>query len=268
MASNQPDPELYASPTFRFRVGVEAEEFKIHSLALTRLSDYFDALMNNGMQESTQGIANWEDVDREAFLRFCQFAYTNDYEEPLPVAREPDASNSNETGNQIKLVEMEGVNAEKQIRSIRSYLSDMHRGSANNHLSTISPHDETIDISPILRCHVALYILADRCLVEPLRKLALRKLHADLSSWTYGSESIREMAYIVIYAYSWTLDNDRIRAILATFVAAHKTWYIDRPEDEEDQAIIREFQADVKRVVDMFAEPEPKRMGEMFRLRP
>ncbi|KAI0150552.1 hypothetical protein GGR57DRAFT_504211 [Xylariaceae sp. FL1272] len=286
MALNQPDPELYASPTFRFRVGTEAVEFTVHSRAFTRLSSYFEALFNNGMQESVQGVAVWDDVDRETFLAFCQFAYTNSYETPQPDSRAPDPSDShetdhenesrghnetggeNETGDKIRLVEISGNWVDKQIRSTRSYLSSMHRNSAVDHPSTLSPHDDTIDISPVLRCHVALYILADRYLVDTLRSIALHKLHAILTSWTYGSESIRDMADIVVYAYSWTRENDPIRAILATFVATHQSWYIDRPEDEESMEIIREFQEDVKVVVDNFAESDLANMTEMFRLRP
>lgn len=59
----------------------------MHSDLLARQSKPLSALVNGGMKEAEDAVVEWPEVDPETFIRFWQFAYTNDYAgaEPTPV---------------------------------------------------------------------------------------------------------------------------------------------------------------------------------------
>ena len=46
--------------------------------------------MRSGLSESEAGHATWEDVSKDTFVRFAQFAYTGDYSIPVSVIPEPE----------------------------------------------------------------------------------------------------------------------------------------------------------------------------------
>ncbi|TGO35605.1 hypothetical protein BHYA_0152g00100 [Botrytis hyacinthi] len=79
------------SRLFKFTVGEKvdghATEFFVHEEAIVQLSKPLEALMRGGMLESQAGCTVWDDVSKETFERFVQFAYTGDYTVPMPVYR-------------------------------------------------------------------------------------------------------------------------------------------------------------------------------------
>ncbi|KAM0141408.1 hypothetical protein ACHAP3_002272 [Botrytis cinerea] len=83
--------DILNSRIFKFIVGEKvdghAEEFFVHEEAITQLSKPLEALMRGGMTESQAGCTVWDDVSKETFERFVQFAYTGDYSVPVPVTR-------------------------------------------------------------------------------------------------------------------------------------------------------------------------------------
>jgi hypothetical protein len=62
----------------------------VHAAAIAATSEYFDALINGGMNEAQKGCARFEDVRVDDFVRFCEFAYRGDYTVPLWTEVSPD----------------------------------------------------------------------------------------------------------------------------------------------------------------------------------
>ncbi|PQE18968.1 BTB POZ fold protein [Rutstroemia sp. NJR-2017a WRK4] len=85
-------PELLNSRIFKFIIGESvdgtATEFFVHEEAIAQLSMPLHNLMRGGMTESQEGCAKWDDVSKETFERFAQFAYTGDYSVPVGKKRE------------------------------------------------------------------------------------------------------------------------------------------------------------------------------------
>ncbi|KAH7420151.1 hypothetical protein BKA64DRAFT_690569 [Cadophora sp. MPI-SDFR-AT-0126] len=84
--------EILSSRIFKFTVGQNvdgvATTFSVHEEAVAALSQPLHTLMRSGLEESEAGHATWEDVSKDTFVRFAQFAYTGDYSVPalvLPV---------------------------------------------------------------------------------------------------------------------------------------------------------------------------------------
>lgn len=78
--------EILNSRLFKFIVGEnidgESTEFFVYEEALAQPSKPLYNLMRGGMIESQAGCARWDDVGKETFERFVQFAYTGDYSVP------------------------------------------------------------------------------------------------------------------------------------------------------------------------------------------
>lgn len=68
-------------------------EFHLHEHAVVRLSDPLRNLMQGGRTESQAGCTKWDDVSKDTFERFAQFAYTGDYS--IPKKDEKKVSESN-----------------------------------------------------------------------------------------------------------------------------------------------------------------------------
>ncbi|KAF7949337.1 uncharacterized protein EAE97_002846 [Botrytis byssoidea] len=81
--------DILNSRLFKFTVGEKvdghATEFFVHEEAIVQLSRPLEALMRGGMSESQAGCTIWDDVSKETFERFVQFAYTGDYTVPVPT---------------------------------------------------------------------------------------------------------------------------------------------------------------------------------------
>ncbi|PQE15062.1 BTB POZ-like protein [Rutstroemia sp. NJR-2017a BVV2] len=84
-------PGLLNSRIFKFIVGETvdgtATEFFVHEEAIAQLSAPLHSLMRGGMTESQAGCTKWDDVSKETFERFAQFAYTGDYSVPVGKKR-------------------------------------------------------------------------------------------------------------------------------------------------------------------------------------
>ncbi|KIW11513.1 hypothetical protein PV08_10814 [Exophiala spinifera] len=85
-----PYESFLSSPPFRFAVGPDKKVFYVHSALVAKHSDTLAALITNGMRESEQGLAVFDDIDEDTFLHFLEFAYTGEYTVPPPeVIPEP-----------------------------------------------------------------------------------------------------------------------------------------------------------------------------------
>ncbi|KAL2071827.1 hypothetical protein VTL71DRAFT_13062 [Oculimacula yallundae] len=84
--------EILNSRIFKFTVGQNVDgnsaTFPVHEEAIAALSKPLQALVRSGLSESETGHATWDNVSKETFVRFAQFAYTGDYSVPKLMPRE------------------------------------------------------------------------------------------------------------------------------------------------------------------------------------
>lgn len=73
---------LIQSDLFTFLIGEEKSRFVVHSKAISDTSPVFDCLVNGGLKECHDRVAEIEDVDPETFTRFLEYAYRRDYTVP------------------------------------------------------------------------------------------------------------------------------------------------------------------------------------------
>ncbi|KAJ4336139.1 hypothetical protein N0V87_005575 [Didymella glomerata] len=74
--------DLVQSDLFTFLVGEDKRRFVVHSKAVAGTSPVFDRLVNGGLKESQDRIAEVDDIDPETFTRFLEYAYRRDYTVP------------------------------------------------------------------------------------------------------------------------------------------------------------------------------------------
>ena len=87
-----------------------------------------------------------------------------------------------------------------------------------DHLENQIPPDE---ISAKVSQHAKLYVMADRYLVLPLKKLTLHKLHRDLLEYTVWSGSdVYEIAELLRVTYDNTSQGSELRKLVITYAAA------------------------------------------------
>ncbi|KFY94697.1 hypothetical protein V498_03766 [Pseudogymnoascus sp. VKM F-4517 (FW-2822)] len=78
---------VFTSPQFTFGIGENNVKVTVHAAAIAKQSQALDRLINGPMEEAQTGIARFEDVHEDTFVRVCQFAYTGDYETPVFIQR-------------------------------------------------------------------------------------------------------------------------------------------------------------------------------------
>jgi hypothetical protein len=206
-----------ASKPFRFLVGPEKREFTLHSEVVSRLSPSLNALVNGGMKEAGQGVAVWDDVNAETFVRFGKFAYTGDYDvaEPHPLTCGvddqaqgdgdadlpfPDTSISSASPPKSASGWGEEATERSEPPSLKwhpkhaFFVRSDHRLSApyadfvrsprasrRNLWKSVPVNREDEDYIPVLLCHVRLAVLADYHGITALGVLAYGNLMTDLS---------------------------------------------------------------------------------------
>ncbi|KIM96402.1 hypothetical protein OIDMADRAFT_132189 [Oidiodendron maius Zn] len=79
--------EIINSRLFKFIVGEGASEFSVHEDAVAHLSKPLHSLTKGSSSEARAGRARWNDVSKDTFERFVQFAYTGDYSIPTTEKR-------------------------------------------------------------------------------------------------------------------------------------------------------------------------------------
>jgi hypothetical protein len=60
-------------------IGLDRKKFTIHIALVVHHSPILAVMMMGRTSEAQDGRATLKDVDEQAFVRFCEYAYTNDY---------------------------------------------------------------------------------------------------------------------------------------------------------------------------------------------
>ncbi|KAK2759337.1 hypothetical protein FQN54_002815 [Arachnomyces sp. PD_36] len=79
-----PFEEVVASTPFKFYVGPDRKRFYAHKASIKKLSQPLSVLLDGPMSEAQSGSAILEETEEHTFVRFCQFAYTGDYDPAHP----------------------------------------------------------------------------------------------------------------------------------------------------------------------------------------
>merc|ERR1711964_482076 len=87
--------EILLSRFYTFIVGADAVPITVHEATLADQSPGLKALMRTEMSEGLAREARWEDVNKETFMRFAQFAYIGDYSIPTMIVK-PSAPTADE----------------------------------------------------------------------------------------------------------------------------------------------------------------------------
>ncbi|KAF5877949.1 uncharacterized protein Bfra_000114 [Botrytis fragariae] len=237
--------DILNSRLFKFVVGEKvdghATEFFVHEEAIVQLSNPLEALMRGGMTESRAACTVWDDVSKETFERFVQFAYTGDYTLPAPKMREWNRSDNCEEleltskkekkkkklNDQVKSALTVALASSKLDAKVEEFLSPQRvrypeltlfkfsvdfecltfplLASRNNYDHTCEPRgwvDSGKNYSNVFIGHAALYILGDFRLIDTLKALALYKLHKTLCAFELNSETFHDVIHLVRYVYA------------------------------------------------------------------
>ncbi|KAL9621053.1 MAG: hypothetical protein Q9160_004438 [Pyrenula sp. 1 TL-2023] len=84
MSIDERSPFIVSSPPFKFIVGTEQEEFTVQHALVAHHSKSLGVLMDSDSSKTENGRAYLESTDPDTFVRFCEFAYTGNYEVPKP----------------------------------------------------------------------------------------------------------------------------------------------------------------------------------------
>ncbi|PVH80537.1 hypothetical protein DL98DRAFT_627714 [Cadophora sp. DSE1049] len=230
--------EILNSRIFKFTVGEKvdgvATTFSIHEEAIAALSQPLHALMRSGLSESEAGHATWEDVSKDTFVRFAQFAYNGDYSVPvlvMPVTQWPQTPQSDPEEDLKKVEDTNcGVIEERDLaddgwggfgtrrstfKKSKKKLPRVMDGwssaplpliaSRNNYQETCEPSnafEPWMDHSALFISHASLWILGDYRHIASLKALALYKLHKTLCTFQLSSENVQAVVDLVRCAYS------------------------------------------------------------------
>ncbi|TGO15904.1 hypothetical protein BTUL_0034g00260 [Botrytis tulipae] len=217
-------------------------KFFVHEEAIVQLSRPLEALMRGGMSESQAGCTVWDDVSKETFEQFVQFAYTGDYTVPVPtknggetkgeklgwagsdrtpyrttITRSTTGASGTGTGTSITVrTTRTGTILGSRIfkypdRTSHLRESDFNKlvfpllALRNNYELTCEPrewHNPCQGYSNVLISHAALYILGDFRLIDSLKALALYKLHKTLSVFRLSTDNLQGVIDLVRYIYA------------------------------------------------------------------
>ncbi|KAI0012374.1 hypothetical protein F4779DRAFT_62692 [Xylariaceae sp. FL0662B] len=245
---------IAASKPFRILVGADKKEFMMHAELLAHISEPLNALINNNMKESRDGVAEWPEVDEKTFVCFCQFAYTGDYNEPAPElfpATKDNPQDAPDCGYRLvseKKKESEPEPEPAPAPELAYHWEEQYAGYAPSSAQThrcnrlwdrftefnyVVPKPPRLAIEPpsnsqmthteVFLAHARLYVLADYYDIDALKILTIRKLHRCLVNFNLIKEKVDDIAALVEYSYRNTVDKgvhgDELRALLTRYIA-------------------------------------------------
>ncbi|KAK7957986.1 hypothetical protein PG988_012834 [Apiospora saccharicola] len=243
-----PTDSVYTVPTFdailksrpiTFVVGANKTEFTAHAGVLTRVSDPIEVLLDGHMKEAKEGRVTWDDVDDETFVRFIQWAYTEDYSTAEPDIL-LDASNI-QIGASAGSSTSKPQQAEKPLHSVQDRSVDtasqttqggVRSGDMAKQFTTSTDYALAyIDFEPrinsegcedytkVFFCHASLYIIADKYDITPLSELSMHKLYATLKAFKLYSSRVSNILSLAELVFENTCDGDKMRTMIVHYCA-------------------------------------------------
>ena len=206
-------------------------------------------MINGHLSEAQQGFAILEDVDEGTFVRFIRWAYSKDYPAPEHMLVE----GSNDTSAQMPTTETSkdagsfdydlvwgSWSTKKGKKKKNTGHSSSSKGSLRESfilqydlLSLDHSVDPSIpgprgnkapeeDYTEVFLAHARMYVFAEKYDIQPLKTLALLKLHHTLSIFTLFPERVWDIMTLLKYVYANTAEavdgNEDIRTMLAHYI--------------------------------------------------
>ncbi len=274
------------STFFRFLVELDRKMFTIHSTLIAHHSKPLNVLINENMLKAKKKCVSLKDVDENTFVRFSQYAYTEDY-----IAANSNILSDFFTIISTHLVSNEVFNAqsksESELELVRNLFdfdisNDDWRffkknkkkakiwskkfelwGNFKSKAYIISKpafqswknRELCEDYTEIFLYHARLYVFADKYDVDSLKDLSLHMLQRTLIEFTLYDERIENIINLLRYSYSNTTDRSESIDDLRLLVVHYFTCVV------ENLSRSNEFQLLLKKV-DSFARDLVKQMLE------
>lgn len=205
-------------------------------------------MINGHLSEAQQGFAILEDVDEGTFVRFIRWAYSKDYPAPEhglveicnetsaqwpPTETSKDASFDEDfvwsTWSTKKEKKKKNTNHSSSLKgSLRESFIIQYDLLSSGHTvdpSIPGPRGNTApeeDYTEVFLGHARMYVFAEKYDIQPLKTLALLKLHRTLSIFTLFPERVGDIMTLLKYVYANTAEtvdgNEDIRTILAHYI--------------------------------------------------
>ncbi len=184
------------------------------------------------MSEGLVAEARWEDVDKETFIRFAQFAYIGDYTTPQMIIEPTEIPSSIDTGvfGPAKKAgkkhvpgPLEPIPAFKSL----SYQLPIPRFNFADTCDPAMAEGPSENIGEILIIHASLYVLAEKWGIDRLKRLALFKIHKTLNLFSLDIPKLEHVISFVRYAYSdestpdLKTKIDGLRELICHYIAAN-----------------------------------------------
>ncbi|KAK7927857.1 hypothetical protein PG985_004855 [Apiospora marii] len=213
-----------------FVVGPGETEYTVHAESISRLSKALRVLIDGKMKEATDGRVVWEDVDEQTFVRFTQWAYTNDYDDASPdilldassIQTQPQSANSISVEPEGGLYRIEDK-AEKASSATKSSAMSKAFCEGENWVmgsTTFKPRpnkEACEDYTKVFFCHTNLYILADKYDITKLGQLSMHKLHSTLKAFMLYPSRMGDILSLVELVFNNTLAEDELRTMLVLY---------------------------------------------------
>ncbi|KAL2878996.1 hypothetical protein SGCOL_005695 [Colletotrichum sp. CLE4] len=203
--------------TFVVGRGDSTREFRVHEGVLTYLLEPLRALLTGGMQESLEGKIIWDDVKPATFLLLLDYAYTGSYPIPYPENKDYVKEDTEENQDGEKKTEVTG--------SLRTWIKAC---SAEDHdqphavLNFCKEHFNENRIGEVNSTE--LYILAEKYIIEDLKKSCIEDVCRKLYNAIADDELIAHVCSVLRFLYTYTLPQDELRKLLLYYLIGDMDW--------------------------------------------
>jgi hypothetical protein len=229
-----PFSDLLDSKMFTFVIGERETPIVVHSAAISSLSEPLNCLINGSMKEAQHDVAKFPSLEKEDFVRICEFAYRGDYNAATPVVtQDENVHQQNEDGiyrsvfsshlsaamDKSLLCDIERREQDpKHIRNsglgllIEQFQNRKYtKGSTatediQKQLDSDKNTSSAQDLGSILLSYARIYAFGEQWMVEDLKEVTMKKLHHTLKHFTLNSSCRPAVFALARFAY----DNDHL----------------------------------------------------------
>ena len=219
-------------------------------------------MINGHLSEAQQGFAILEDVDEGTFVRFIRWAYNKDYPAPehtlvksssetsvqKPTSETPkdawgvkddDDAWSGWSSKKGKKKKKTGHPAPSQGSLWETFITHYDASSCGYSVDASIPGPRgnrapEEDYSEVFLGHARMYVFAEKYDIQPLKTLALLKLHNTLSIFTLFPKRVGDITTLLKYVYANTAEavdgTEDIRTMLAHYIGCEMEMLIKEGE--------------------------------------
>jgi hypothetical protein len=225
---------MLGSELVTFLIGENKKPFMIHVAAIVSQSGALTDFVNKRMAESKSKMVLWEEVDEETFLRFCEFAYSGDFDLrpflPLPQSnpfvpkKDDDEGSVKEVQERRELLLLGALPEKERIKeafvrkkfevAVRAGPIPQPPFSPSGSLSSYKTDSTFMSLARF-------YAFADSYEVRSLRGLILTKFHKEMlkrfTRFSGGCPPVMEMVKLACWTFRNTKEDDPLRELVVHY---------------------------------------------------